>query len=98
MKKKVELESPEKERQAMDVELGLYGDDDGGNDVPVDITKLRIKPGEALPRFYPNLSGTKKTLKAKLTSIANPINPERSTCCPRTTSRTRSSRSGGEPA
>jgi von Willebrand factor type A domain/Aerotolerance regulator N-terminal len=44
-----------------DVELTLSGDGQ-----PVDITKLRLKPGERLPRFYPNLSGASRTLEAKL--------------------------------
>lgn len=43
------------------VELSLLGD---GN--VVDVTKLRIGPNERLPRFYPNLSGAKKTLEATL--------------------------------
>lgn len=44
-----------------DVELTLTGDGQ-----PVDITKLRLKPGERLPRFYPNLSGASRTLEANL--------------------------------
>ena len=44
-----------------DIELTLSGDGQ-----PVDITKLRLKPGERLPRFYPNLSGASRTLEAKL--------------------------------
>src|SRR4051812_30071238 len=49
--------SPEPE----EVELDLLGD---GN--VVDVTKLRLGPGERLPRFYPNLSGAKRTLEATL--------------------------------
>lgn len=44
-----------------DIELTLTGDGQ-----PVDITKLRLKPGERLPRFYPNLSGASRTLEANL--------------------------------
>jgi len=44
-----------------DVELSLYGDK-----TLVDLTKLRLKPGERLPRFYPNLSGASRTLEAKI--------------------------------
>jgi Ca-activated chloride channel family protein len=44
-----------------DVELSLFGDQ-----TLVDLTKLRLKPGERLPRFYPNLSGASRTLEAKL--------------------------------
>jgi hypothetical protein len=44
-----------------DIELTLSGDGQ-----PVDITKLRLKPGERLPRFYPNLSGASRTLEAKV--------------------------------
>jgi hypothetical protein len=44
-----------------DIELTLSGDGQ-----PVDITKLRLKPGERLPRFYPNLSGASRTLEASL--------------------------------
>lgn len=44
-----------------DIELSLFGDQN-----LVDLTKLRLKPGERLPRFYPNLSGASRTLEAKL--------------------------------
>jgi hypothetical protein len=47
-----------------DVELTLLGDGE-----PVDITKLRLKPGERLPRFYPNLSGASRTLEAKIAPL-----------------------------
>jgi hypothetical protein len=47
-----------------DVELTLLGDGQ-----MVDITKLRLKPGERLPRFYPNLSGASRSLEAKLAPI-----------------------------
>jgi hypothetical protein len=43
------------------VELTLIGDKQ-----PVDILKLRLKPGERLPRFYPQLSGASRTLEAKI--------------------------------
>ena len=44
-----------------DIELGLYGDG-----ALVDLSKLRLRPGERLPRFYPNLSGASRSLEAKL--------------------------------
>ena len=47
-----------------DVELGLYGDGQ-----LVDLTNLRLKPGERLPRFYPNLSGASRTIEAKIAPI-----------------------------
>jgi hypothetical protein len=50
-------EGPEQE----DIELVLLGDKQ-----PVDILKLRLKPGERLPRFYPQLSGASRTLEAKI--------------------------------
>src|SRR5205807_361082 len=42
-------------------EISLLGDGQ-----LVDLTKLRLQPGERLPRFYPNLSGASRTLEAKL--------------------------------
>src|SRR5580698_4320598 len=47
-----------------DVEMSLLGDG-----TIVDITKLRLKPGERLPRFYPNLSGASRTLEARLSLL-----------------------------
>jgi len=47
--------------EEQDVELSLYGDA-----TLVDLTKLRLKPGEKLPRFYPNLSGARRSLEAKI--------------------------------
>jgi hypothetical protein len=44
-----------------DLELTLLGDKQ-----PVDILKLRLKPGERLPRFYPQLSGASRTLEARI--------------------------------
>ena len=44
-----------------DVELTLTGDGQ-----PVDLTKLRLRAGERLPRFYPNLSGASRTLEARI--------------------------------
>jgi hypothetical protein len=44
-----------------EVELTLHGDG-----VLVDLTKLKLAPGERLPRFYPNLSGASRALEAKL--------------------------------
>ncbi len=52
--------SPEVE----DVELQLLGDG-----ALVDLTKLRLQPGERLPRFYPQLSGASRTLEAKIARV-----------------------------
>jgi hypothetical protein len=65
-----------------DVELSLFADPRGQgtpggekNDKDkgqlVDLTKLRLKPGERLPRFYPNLSGASRALEARLAPLAN---------------------------
>lgn len=68
-----------------DVELSLFADPhSGGAAIPgaltgasgdkgtlVDLTKLRLKPGERLPRFYPNLSGASRALKASLAPLEN---------------------------
>lgn len=63
-----------------DVELTLYADpkaaDVASNDKAdrgqlVDLTKLRLKPGERLPRFYPNLSGASRALEARLAAIGD---------------------------
>jgi Ca-activated chloride channel homolog len=48
--------------QPMEVELSLFGDG-----TLIDLTKVRLKEKERLPRFYPNLSGASRTLEAKLT-------------------------------
>jgi hypothetical protein len=50
--------------QAEDVELQLLGDGS-----LADLTKLRLKPGERLPRFYPQLSGASRTLEAKIALV-----------------------------
>ncbi len=47
-----------------DVELQLLGDG-----ALADLTKLRLKPGERLPRFYPELSGASRTLEAKIALV-----------------------------
>ena len=47
-----------------EIELSLLGDS-----TLVDLTKLRLKPGERLPRFYPNLSGASRTLEAKIAPL-----------------------------
>ena len=47
-----------------EIELSLLGDN-----TLVDLTKLRLKPGERLPRFYPNLSGASRTLEAKIAPL-----------------------------
>jgi hypothetical protein len=57
----VMLELYNASKQAEEIELDLLGD---GN--LVDVTKLRLNPGERLPRFYPNLSGARRTLEATI--------------------------------
>lgn len=47
--------------QPEEVELQLLGDGS-----LVDLTRLRLRPGERLPRFYPLLSGASRTLEAKI--------------------------------
>ena len=47
-----------------DVELQLLGDG-----ALVDLTTLRLQPGERLPRFYPQLSGASRTLEAKIARV-----------------------------
>lgn len=49
---------------AEDVELQLLGDG-----ALVDLTKLRLQPGERLPRFYPQLSGASRTLESKIARV-----------------------------
>jgi hypothetical protein len=44
-----------------EVELQLLGDG-----ALVDVTRLRLKAGERLPRFYSELSGARRTLEAKI--------------------------------
>lgn len=60
-----------------DIELSLFADPRAGdaNDKGqlVDLTKLRLKPGERLPRFYPNLSGASRALEARLAPLANSV-------------------------
>jgi len=51
-----------------DVELALLGDD-----VLVDLTKLHLKAGERLPRFYPSLGGASRTLEARLALAPPPV-------------------------
>ena len=53
------------------IELSLYGDD-----VLVDLSKLAIKAGEKLPRFYPNLGGASRTLEARI-AVVTPDLPKR---------------------
>jgi hypothetical protein len=62
----VMLEAKNTGTEPADVELSLLGDG-----TLVDLTKLRLKPGERLPRFYPNLSGASRTLEAKLSVMGD---------------------------
>lgn len=60
-----------------DIELSLFADpkpgDANDNGQLVDLTKLRLKPGERLPRFYPNLSGASRALKAMISPLPNSV-------------------------
>ncbi len=61
-----------------DVEMSLFADPTT-TDAPgergqlVDLTKLRLKPGERLPRFYPNLSGASRALEARLAPLPGSV-------------------------
>jgi hypothetical protein len=57
----VMLEVTNTSDEPIDLELSLLGDGQ-----LIDLTRLRLKPQEKLPRFYPNLSGASKTLEARL--------------------------------
>jgi VWA domain-containing protein/aerotolerance regulator-like protein len=57
----VMLEVTNTDEGPAEVELSLYGDGQ-----LVDVTRLRLGPGERLPRFYPNLSGASRTLEARI--------------------------------
>jgi von Willebrand factor type A domain/Aerotolerance regulator N-terminal len=46
-----------------EVELSLYGDGQ-----LIDVSKLWLKPGEELPRFYPSLGGASRQLEARIRS------------------------------
>jgi hypothetical protein len=47
-----------------DPPLGAGGSGVGGS--LVDVTKLRLRPGERMPRFYPSLSGASRALEARI--------------------------------
>jgi hypothetical protein len=57
----VMLEVTNTSEEDLDVELSLFGDDK-----LTDLTRIRLKAHEKLPRFYPNLSGASRTLEARL--------------------------------
>jgi hypothetical protein len=63
--------------EAEDIELSLFADpkpgDANDNGQLVDLTKLRLKPRERLPRFYPNLSGASRALKAMISPLPNSV-------------------------
>lgn len=60
----VMLEITNTSDQPMEVELSLLGDG-----TLIDLTRVRLKEKERLPRFYPNLSGASRTLEAKLALV-----------------------------
>lgn len=45
----------------LDLELSLFGDE-----LLIDLTRFRVEPGQRVPRFYPNLSGARRLLRAQL--------------------------------
>jgi hypothetical protein len=47
-----------------DIELKLLGDG-----IPIDLTRLRLQPGERLPRPYTNLSGVSQKLEASISLL-----------------------------
>jgi Ca-activated chloride channel family protein len=47
--------------QPEDIELKLIGDG-----IPIDLTRIRLQPGERLPRPYMNLSGVSQKLEAEI--------------------------------
>ena len=51
-----------------DVELSLFGDGELN-----DLTKLRVRAGEHLPRFYPNLTGASAKLEAKIRPLEGAV-------------------------
>lgn len=57
----VMLEVTNTHDEPAELELSLLGDGD-----LVDVTRLKVAPGERLPRFYPNLSGASRTLEARI--------------------------------
>lgn len=57
----VMIEVSNTSNEPLHLELSLYGDD-----MLVDLTRFEVKPGERLPRFYPNLSGASRTLEARI--------------------------------
>ncbi|AUX24817.1 hypothetical protein SOCEGT47_053570 [Sorangium cellulosum] len=57
----VMLEVTNTSDEPLDLELSLLGDGQ-----LTDLTRIRLKPREKLPRFYPNLSGASKSLEARL--------------------------------
>ncbi|HZU81630.1 MAG TPA: VWA domain-containing protein [Polyangiaceae bacterium] len=57
----VMLEITNTSSEDQEIELSLLGDG-----ALVDLTRLRLGPGERLPRFYPQLSGASRTLEAKI--------------------------------
>ena len=51
-----------------DVELSLFGDGELH-----DVNKLRVRAGEHLPRFYPNLTGASAKLEAKIRPLEGAV-------------------------
>ena len=62
----VMLELTNTNEHPAEVELTLFGD---GN--PIEVNRLRLSPGERLPRFYPDISGASRKLEARITSAAS---------------------------
>ncbi len=73
----VMLEVTNTGKEDLDLDLVLCGDGS-----LTDTTRLRLKAGERLPRFYPNLSGASRTLEAKLAGVVSGSDPAPDPCKP----------------
>lgn len=61
----------------LDLDLVLCGDGS-----LTDVSRLKLKAGERLPRFYPNLSGASRTLEARLAGVKPDGEPTEDPCKP----------------
>ncbi len=73
----VMLEASNLGTEDLDLDLVLCGDGQ-----ITDVSRLKLKAGERLPRFYPNLSGASRTLEARLTSANRQPAPGEDPCKP----------------
>lgn len=73
----VMLEVTNTGKEDMDLDLVLCGDG-----ALTDVARLKLKAGERLPRFYPNLSGASRTLEARLAAVGDKAEPGTDLCKP----------------